>query len=176
MKKNLVAPEQKDILAFLGVTMLSVQTTEQLIRLVLTYVIQAQPLTLESLQSINQKKRNKTIGFLLCELRKRVDLNDTFDTILRQFLEMRNSFIHSLDEIPGWSLDDEHGLNTAENFLAEFLNVIEIVQSVFLGLVRSWQEQIGMSDRDIGISPHSWIAEIDAKFKPLVERTFFAKE
>src|SRR5438128_11469036 len=102
MKQPSITPEQKDILARVGMAMVTLQTVEQLIRLVTTYVIQGpEPLTLEYLQSLDRKERNKTIGFLLCELRKRVELDDTFDDTLRRFLDMRNTFIHNLDEIPG---------------------------------------------------------------------------
>jgi hypothetical protein len=178
MERSAITPEQKDILAQVGMAVVVVQAAEQIIRLVMAYVIQgSEPLTLEYLQSLNQKERNKTIGFLWNQLRKRVDLDDSFDNTLCRFLEMRNTLIHNLDEISGgWSLDNEQGRDLARKFLSEFGRVMNTVVSVFLGLVRSWQEQVGMNDRDIGIPPDPWLADIDAKYKPLVEDIFFATE
>jgi hypothetical protein len=80
----------------------------------------------------------------LAELHKRIDLDDSFDEILCLFLEMRNTFVHNLDEIPGWSLDHGEGLAVARKFLAEFIRMTDIVQSVFTGLVRSWQDKLAL--------------------------------
>lgn len=167
--------ERKKIVTFTGMALLTVQATEQIIRLVTTYVIPSpNPLTFESLQSRNREDRNRTIGFLVGKLRERVEVAPTFDERLRRFLEMRNTFVHNLDEVPGWTLETEQGREVAKRFLVEFFQVIEIVQNVFLGLIRSWQAENDMSH--IGVSSESFFAEIDAKFKPLAERIFFAKE
>jgi hypothetical protein len=171
-----VDDERKKIVTFIGMALLVVQATEQIIRLVTTHVIPGpSPLTFESLRSRSRDARNRTIGFLLGKLRERVDLDETFDECLRRFLEMRNTFIHNLDEVPGWSLDTEQGCTVAEAFLVEFFQVIDIVQNVFLGLIRSWQEQVDMSHIGFPTAGHPWFAEIDAKFKPLAERIFFSK-
>src|SRR5260370_14825997 len=100
MERTSVTPEQKDILAQVGMALVVLQVVEQIIRLVTTYVIQGpEPLTFEYLEALDRKERNKTIGFLLHKLRERVDLDDSFDDTLCQFLKMRNTFVHNLDEI-----------------------------------------------------------------------------
>src|ERR1700733_12058741 len=111
MERSSIPPEQKEILAQVGAALVVLQAVEQVIRLVTTLVIQGpESLTLEYLDSLDRKERNKTIGFLLYKLRERVDLDANFDNTLRKFLEMRNSLVHNLDEIPGgWSLDSEQG-------------------------------------------------------------------
>ena len=55
-------------------------------------------------------KRAKTVGYLLHELRARVGIDDTFESVLSKFLAMRNTVVHNIDEIPGWSLDSEDGI------------------------------------------------------------------
>ena len=175
MGRPSITPEQKEILAQVGTALVVLQAVEQIIRLVTTYVIQGpEPLTIEYLESLDRKERNKTIGFLICKLRERVDLDETFDNTLRQFLEMRNSLVHNLNEIPGgWSLDSEQGRDLAQKFLSKFGHAINVVLSVFLGLIRSWQEQVGMNDADIGIPPDPLFQKIDTEYKPLVENIFF---
>ena len=44
------------------------------------------------------------------ELRARVGIDDTFESVLSKFLAMRNTVVHNIDEIPGWSLDSEDGI------------------------------------------------------------------
>ena len=68
---------------------------------------------------------------------------------------------------------NHYGTSSAQ--LPEFGRVINIVMSVFLGLVRSWQDQVDMKDADLGIPPNSLFQQIDARFKPLVQNMFFAK-
>jgi hypothetical protein len=172
---NALGLKQKDMLAWMGMTTLLVQVTEKIIRLAMTFVIQnATPLTLEVIQAQEQAEQKKTIGYFLTELRKRVDLDDHFDEILCEFLRMRNTFAHNLDEIPGWTLNNAEGLAVAHTFLSEFIRVINIVQSVFIGLVRAWQEQIGVEDD--AVSDHPIFAKIDAIYKPLAAQIFFEKE
>jgi hypothetical protein len=61
--------------------------------------------------------RAKTVGYLLHELRARVGIDDTFESVLSKFLAMRNTVVHNIDEIPGWSLDSEDGIAVAHSFL-----------------------------------------------------------
>jgi hypothetical protein len=129
-------------------------------------------------ESKNQKKRNRTLGFLLRELHKRIDLDDRFDETLCQFLEMRNTFVHNLDEIPGWSIHTEEGMVVARTFLSEFLRVTEIVLSVFWGLVSSWAEDNDMNFKEMNIAgiDHPFFVKVDEIYKPLVTSIFFLKD
>src|SRR6266568_1634212 len=137
--------EHKEIFVIIGVTLHGLQAVEKLIRLVMTYAIQKDPpLTLEKMESLQEKDRAKTLGYFLSELHKRADLDDSFDKTLSNFLSMRNQFVHNHDEISGWCLDTDEGRRVAHQFLAEFNHITEVVMLVFAGVLRSWQAQNGM--------------------------------
>ena len=168
--------ELEAIFVRIGLLLHVVQITENLTRLVMTYVIQKDsPLTLEKLETLQGKERTKTLGYFICELNKRVDLDDGFGETLSRFLDMRNKFVHNHDEIPGWCLDTDDGRKVAHAFLAEFHRVMEAVTMVFLGLVRSWEEQIGMTVGD-DLTAMPYFRQIDTIYKPLADDIFFGKE
>jgi hypothetical protein len=174
-EKNL-SPEQKHIFACLGLMLLHIQGIEKVIHLCVSYVFPKTPLhelSILALQETTEALRRKTIGALLCELKARVGIDDTFENVLSKFLTMRNTVVHNLDEIPGWSLDSEDGIAVAHSFLRELDRVSGIVQGVFLGIVRAWQEE---NQIETAWADRSLLIEVDAFYKPLANRWFFEKE
>lgn len=166
--------EQKDVLMRMGAALLFVQTTEQLIRFCMTWVLQKDgPLTLEKLENQTRKEHLKTLGYFLNELRKRADLDENFDVLLEEFLEERNILVHSLDDIPGWSLQTTAGRKIAGAFVDGFIRKTVEVMKVFMGLISSWQEQANI---DISVpGANELFAEIDTDYKSLVDELFFEK-
>ena len=167
--------EQKDVLMRMGAALVFVQSTEQLIRLCMTLVLQKDsPLTLEKLEKQTREERRKTLGYFLSELRKRTDLDENFDTLLEEFLEERNILVHRVDDIPGWSLQTTEGRKIAGAFVDSFTRKTVEIFKVFAGLLRSWQEQTNF---DISVpGADELFAEIDADYKSLVDDIFFEKE
>jgi hypothetical protein len=97
------------------------QATETVINACLTYVLpEGGVLTLEMLRRSGQKKR--TLGQFLTELRKRVDIDEHFDMILEEFLDKRNTLIHRVDNVPGWSLDNEQGCQIVYQFVNRLMD------------------------------------------------------
>ena len=110
--------EQQDVLLAMGVAVLILQATEKVIRLCMTLVLQKQaPLTLEALQEQEEIERNKTLGYFLAELRKRADLHDGFDVLLKDFLKNRNDFVHDLSRVPDWGLGSPEQTAKAKRFI-----------------------------------------------------------
>lgn len=166
-----ITQEQKDTLAWIGMTLLSLQTTEGAIALSLKFVLPANGyFTLETLE---REKGRKTLGQLLSALRSRVDLADDFAATLDAFLEHRNSFIHRIDQIPGWSLDNPAGLQVARGFLVRLASLNQAVLNTFLGLLRSWQVQVGI---DIPLPSGDGFDLADQIYRQAAANTFFAKE
>jgi hypothetical protein len=175
-ESNKITPEQKHVLACLGVMLLHIQGIEKVIHVCVSYVFPKTPLrelSILALQERTESLRAKTIGYLLRELKARVGIDDTFENVLSKFLEMRNTFVHNIDEIPGWSLDSEDGIAVAHRFLSELDRVSGIVQGVFLGIVRSWQEE---NQIETEWADRNLLTEIDAFYKPLAHRWFVEKE
>jgi hypothetical protein len=130
----MISATQKQMLALIGVTLLRLQSTETTLQFCMTYVLPKMPnLTWEMLASRQEYLRTKTVGYLLNELRSRVQVIPHFENVLTRFLGMRNTFVHNVDEIPGWSLNSDEGISTAHSFLRELLRLDEIVQAVFWG-------------------------------------------
>jgi hypothetical protein len=112
------------------------------------------------------------------ELRRRVEIIPHFEGTLANYLGMRNTFVHNVDEIPGWSLSSDGGLDAAHSFLRELLRLDDIVQAVFLGLMSAWQDQNSMHLEVPGMpeSGKRYFEHINATYKPLVDEIFFGKE
>ena len=160
---------QRDILFRIGVALLLMQTTEQLISMCLTYVLpEGGVLTLEMLERHNQKKR--TLGQFLIELRKRVDIDQHFDVILEEFLVKRNTLIHRIEDVPGWSLHDEQGCQIARQFVDRLIIVDNYVRDTFMALLSVWKKEV-----DIKTPVDHMFNDID-KYGKIVNHTFFEKK
>lgn len=170
-----ISREHQEVLLAMGVAVLILQATEKVIRLCMTLVLQKQsPLTLEALQEQEEIERNKTLGYFLSELRKRADLDDGFEVLLKDFLKNRNDFIHDLSRVPDWELGSAEQTAKAKQFVHRLIQQSEAVLKVFFGLVSAWQEQVGIPES--ALPQHAWFAEIEAVYKPLADQVFLAKD
>jgi hypothetical protein len=67
--------EIKDILAWMGMLVLAMQRTEEIVDLVLTFVFQGkEKLTLEVLERLEREARARTLGRLMKQMRDRVGI------------------------------------------------------------------------------------------------------
>jgi hypothetical protein len=167
-------PPEIHLLSLIGLTLLQVQTTEHIIKLCMTYVLQQEPLTLQLLEAQEEKERHKTLGYFLQELRKRAAISPGFDEALREFLTDRNIFAHDLKEIPGWDLKTDEGRRVAIQWLSGFYARTSHVLKVFSGLVMLWQKQTGYSDWTD--DEHPFFKEVEENYTILARLTFAAKD
>ena len=101
-----------------GSALVLIQSTEHLIRTVMTLVLQKHsPLTLEKLQRQQRQERKRTLGYFVKELQKRVGLDQELEDVLESFLDERNVLVHGLTDVPGWSLESTEGREVAFQFL-----------------------------------------------------------
>jgi hypothetical protein len=165
---------QLDVYAKIGAALCLVQTAEEVIRTCITYVLpKTSPLTIEDLERQTNAERKKTLGYFLGELRKRADLDEDFDALLASFLENRNTLVHRIGEVPGWTLRTAEGRKIASIFAGRLLTETLEVIKIFAGLLSAWQEQTKIDmpfprDNELG-------AEIEEKYKTLVDDVFFEK-
>lgn len=166
--------EEHDLLAMMGGCLLVTQLAEKSIRLCLTYVLQRPSSTAESLLTQLEEERKKTLGYFLLELRKRVDVQAEFDTTLLLFLEMRNTLIHNVDEVPGWDREAPKGQKVAYEFLAKYLHLSEVVIGVFFSLARAWQRQADVKiETEVDANP--LLQELENKYAKYLGDIFTAK-
>lgn len=162
-----------EVLMNIAVALLLMQTAEKAIRLCMTLVLQKDsPLTLEKLEAQTHSERKKTLGYFLIELRKRVDLDEDFSTKLEQLLEDRNVLAHSLEDIPGWSLETDEGRAVALVFLTRCINEAWDVTKTFAALTMAWQKQIGMVQPNELLKSEEIFAEIEERSKKVNEIFF----
>jgi hypothetical protein len=167
-----IEPLRMDLLARIGVALLTVQTAERALRLITTFVLQKSgSIAPEELLAQSETERRKTLGYFLAELRKRAAIDPHFDATLAEFLRRRNTLVHNLSDFPGWDIHTHRGIH-AGGFVNELIGMTEEVLKVFAGLVRAWQIQIGEATMP-DIRDHDFFREVDAKYVPMIDDLFF---
>lgn len=165
-----VSKEQKDVLYRVGATLLLIQSTERIIDTCLQLALPGTPLTLERMTRERNQHSKPTLGQFFRKLRQRVDLHPQFDALLDSYLERRNTLIHRLDEIPGWSLGCPEGREVALSFLDCLIRLDDTVRGVFIGLLHAWQMQQGWE-----IPVDQSIEAIARRYRPLIDDLFYEK-
>jgi hypothetical protein len=126
----------------IGYTLLHIQSTERVIKLVMQTAMPCEKDLFTSLtERLLSKEMERPLGAFLTELRKRASLHADFDALLRRFLVNRNTFIHDISEPEGWSLKSDVGLRVIDRQLAELLADSDQVRSHFKALLYSWKIQ-----------------------------------
>jgi hypothetical protein len=139
----------------------------------MTFVLQRQPLTsLDILEKQTAEEARRTLGYFLSELRKRASLEEEFDENLRQFLELRNQFAHRLHSVEGLNFNTAEGIAVAEAYIGRVAGLAEYVLKVFTGLVRAWQEEVGLQ---VSFPQDEYFQEIDRIYNPAADWLFSAK-
>lgn len=131
--------------SMIGATLSYLQTVERVFCFVTTYVIQdGDDLSFEGLQALNKKEKKKALGYFMRQLRGRSALLPSFDALLSSFLSMRNDFVHSHDQIPGWDVNTEGGRLIAHQFMSTLLQQAHKINEILIALVMRWQQDVGI--------------------------------
>lgn len=134
--------EIEDILAWMGLLVWIMQTTEEIVDLVLTFVFRGKErLTLEVLERLERERRARTLGRLMKQMRDRVGINPALEDLLENFIEHRNQLTHRLKDVPGWDLDTPQGREVACNFLSNLTEENKQVMEIFVGFLIAWESQ-----------------------------------
>jgi hypothetical protein len=164
--------DRRDVLAFLGATLLMVQTAERMLKSCMTFALpKGNVLTIEQYEKQTAEEAKKTLGYFLTQLRLRVDVHPKFDAELSEFLELRNCLVHHLDTVEGLDFGTPEGRAVAQVFLGTTASKAVYVINVFTGLMRAWSEQVGI---EVEVSRDAF-EEIDAIYKPMVNELFKEK-
>jgi hypothetical protein len=103
-------------LELIGMCLLSVQQAEHAISSAVESILDRPDLMLTEQSEFERKQ---ALGDFLKRLKRRVKVEYGLKERLFRFLEMRNTFVHNLSEVPGWDLNTEEGRKVARMFLAE---------------------------------------------------------
>ena len=170
-----ISPEETAFLAYIGATLLVVQSAEQIFRFILSHVLIGDtPLSLEELEENNRTLQKKTLGQFIGILRERSGIAEEFDSALQTFLTNRNMLAHKLNEVPGWDRSTFEGRKAALAFLGETSASATLVSNVLIGLARQWEAQ---NKFDIKLSPEqqALFKVLDEKYTTTVGAIFFKK-
>ncbi len=124
---------------------------------------------LDTILAQNAEEANKTLGYFLSKLRMRASIEEGFDNNLKEFLKLRNQFMHDLSEVEGLGFQTAEGLAAANKYILRVASLAAYVLKIFMGLLRVWQEQIGMED---DFADDELFQEVDRDFKPGVNYWF----
>jgi hypothetical protein len=146
------------VLLKIGYVFLHIQDTEKVVKVGMQWVLpDEKDLLSVLLGSVNKAGRKRPLGHFLTALRARATINDDIDRLLTSYLDNRNSFVHNLQEVDGWTLRTAEGCKTANQFLSSLLTDSKDVRLIFLGLLHAWKVQSGIETT----------AEEDAQFEDL---------
>ena len=165
----------EDIYSLIGFTLSYIQSVESNLSFVTTFVLQdAEPLTLEKLNSIIEKERKKALGYFMTKVKERARLAPALENLLAEFLQNRNDFIHNQDRISGWSFDTEEGLSVAKQFTLNLLFQGHKINEIFATLVNRWQEQTGIYPPN-SHGAEEYLQELDKKYGEFINIFFTQK-
>lgn len=140
-------PTQDNTFATIGILVVTTQTIERMLNMLLTFVLQdGVPLSYLRLMELDAKHRKKTLGYFIREMQKRATFHDNIDSVLERFLENRNSLIHRFDEIPGSALESDDDRKKLRGFLAQLGADTETLMVFSAALIHAWSKEIGMPE------------------------------
>ena len=115
-------------LSLIGVCLLSVQQAERVLAGAVEHVLDRPDLKLMEQTEIERKQ---TLGDFIRRLKKRVKIERTLKDKLYCFLNLKNTFVHNLSEVPGWDLKTERGRKVAWTFLMELIFISQATTALF---------------------------------------------
>jgi hypothetical protein len=128
-----------------GLTLLCIQASEHILTFTLSWVFPRDPkMNLRTLYAQKPAGQKKTLGSLLKELRKRVDVRRDFNTMLLEFLELRNRFVHRLFHERDFSLGTDESCVRASEIMLRLQCLSWEIQHLLMGYVIVWLEQSGV--------------------------------
>lgn len=131
------------IFAEIGCRLVLLQDLEMLIAFVAKVVFEKSP---EKAKKAILQSDNKTMGQLLHLLRKKIEINDSFDETLKRTLDARNLFTHEFSHI--YNLRSEEGIAEAIQYLLKSMDDLEEVSSVLKAIVIIHCRKKGVFDQD----------------------------
>lgn len=117
----------------------------------------------------------KTMGQLLGMLRKRANIEDTFDEKLRRTLKARNLFVHELSV--KYNLHTKDGAIGAIQFICETMDDLEEVSNVMKVLIVSFGKEQGFSDPQLESKwrEHGDLSQLERTHMPKLKNMFKKK-
>jgi hypothetical protein len=169
----------------IGDTLLAIQATEHNLNNIAAYLIKTKALRSGSSRrpkSGRNDGRRPTLKNFLDQIRKRTNLYPQFDQQLKEFLALRNTFVHDLREVEGFGFLDDAQLRIAIEFTAKVYALTRHIHQITHSLIECFSDEIELPRDPDPSDP--WLRElkqyhdeVDRLFRPHLDHLFFhAKE
>ena len=130
-KKLGVDEEMLDLVGLIGMCLLCVQQAEEVLSGVVETILDRPE---QNLTEQSEVKQRQTLGDFLKRLKQRVKVEYGLKERLFKFLQMRNTFVHKLSEVPGLDLETEKGRAVARMFVGELCMTALFISMLFTTL------------------------------------------
>jgi hypothetical protein len=164
---------QKRATFSIGITLLSIQSVEQILEFCLRWVFPSNSnLDLKSLYVMATAERKRTLGQAVNELRKRVDVHAEFDSMLNEFVSLRNRFVHQLFNEPEFNLATDKSCEIAGEIMKHLQALAWDIQRLVMAYNILWTKHSGIpevstaANEMISLSKH--LQQVDATFQPVL--------
>jgi hypothetical protein len=138
---------QKSATFTAGITLQGVQGVEQILGFCLRLVFPTDPsLDLASLYKMDDVSRKRTLGQLVGQLRKRVEVQSDFDAMLREFVELRNRFVHHLFNEPECTLATDQSCSRAVEVMRRLQLLTWDIQNILMAYNLLWVQHSGIPE------------------------------
>jgi hypothetical protein len=131
------AKNERDVLARIGAILIQIQRTELTINFCIQHVLPKTARPAKDLFAAGG--RRPPLGRLITELHRQVGVPNSFKDTLAEFLDWRNTLVHQIEFVPGWTLETERGIAVAHRFLGRLESLDRRVNRVFDALIKAWK-------------------------------------
>lgn len=159
----------EEIFAEIGCRLVLLQDFEMFLAFVAKVAFEKDP---EKAKEAILKSDNKTMGQLLHLLRKKVNINDGFDSTLKRTLEARNKFIHEFSHL--FDLRSQEGIAEAIEFLLKSMDDLEESIAIMKAVIVNYGRERGINNP---IHEESWrtygdLELLESNYLPKLAETF----
>ena len=152
---------QKRAVFSAGITLQAIQGVEQILGFCLRFVFPSDAsLDLRALYAMDSAHQKRTLGQLVAELRKRVEVHPEFNGYLTEFVALRNRFVHRLFTEREFTLATDESCARAAEVMSRLQFLMWDIQNIVMAYNLLWVEHSGIpelvtaSETDIQSSKH----------------------
>jgi hypothetical protein len=157
-----------------GLTLLCIQAAEHELSFMLRWVFPTDPgMNLKALYAQDSAGQKRTLGQLLNELRKRVEIQPDFKNMLLEFLELRNRFVHHLFNERDFNLATDESCVRASDVILRLQCLAWDIQRLFMGYIILWVEHCDIPELVTAsqelVSTNRHLQQVRAHFQPVIQ-------
>lgn len=140
-------PEQEEILAQIGLTLLLLQDLEHIFSHCMRLIFGD-----KSILTLNDflAPEKRTLGTMKRQLGAAVILDDDFEDLLKRLVNNRNILVHHLNDQAWFNIETEEGRNSTWRFLIDHFHQIESATKIFQAFALKQAKQYGFHEMPYG--------------------------